>query len=104
GRRQPLAPLPPRDVLRASCPLAQRRNQLAAAAHARAQDLRAEPAGDARELGVMNLRVGGGRAREACARVIEAFARQRERRLGAKSSWAVGSARIAARNSVRRAS
>ncbi len=47
GRRQPFAPAQPRDVLRAFCPLAQGRDQLAAAVHPRAQDLRAEPAGDA---------------------------------------------------------
>src|SRR5256885_8260255 len=50
---QPLAPALPSDAFRAFGPLGERRDQLAAAHDARAQDLRAEPAGRARKARVM---------------------------------------------------
>src|SRR5258707_14248012 len=55
--RQPLPAAQPRDRLRAFSPLAERNDELGATAHPTAQDLRAEPAGNARESRVMDLRV-----------------------------------------------
>ena len=81
--RQPFAPPQPGDALRPLRPLHQRGDQFAATGHARAQDLRSEPGGHARELSVMDLRVGDQRARQTRRRLVEPLARQAEQRLGA---------------------
>src|SRR5262245_60952734 len=94
-RGQPFAPAVPCDVLGAPGALGQRGHQLAAAHDARAQELRAEPADDARELRVVDLRVGDQRARQPRARLVEPLARQREQRLRRRER-ARGRAQLAA--------
>src|SRR5207302_5964331 len=87
---QPLAAAQPRDGLRASSPLAERNDELGATVDATPQDLRAEPAGDAREPRVMDLRIGGERAGQARAGLIEPLPRQRQQLLGRRQTAARG--------------
>ena len=86
GIGEPLAPACAADVLRAVRALRQAGNQLAATSDPCAQQVGSEPPRNARELGVMNLRIGDQRARKPCACMIETLARQCQLFLPARQS------------------
>src|SRR5439155_1045623 len=71
------------DCFRPSRTLGERSDELAAAPDGSAQDVGAKASGDTREPRVMALGIGGQRAREPSAGVIEPLARQRQQFLGA---------------------
>ena len=78
GDRQPLAPSAAHDGLGTLAPLGQRRDKLTATREPSAEELWPQPCGDARELILMNLRIGAERARQPRRRMVEPLARQRE--------------------------